>query len=185
MNLVKNNHVAVKPTPEAMAILAPYLSQGPFTMTREDVLHVTTVYSRVPLRGFEPSTQEFKATIQSCQVWYDPYMGIKDLVIVLQSPELEVRQRELSEKYGSESVYESYLPHLTLAYDIPDTNPKYRWFINEMMEVFSTRLKGTVLKFNQEYLESSSGIISVKDAAGQQLNYDVGPRVAVKNVKPV
>lgn len=152
--LIGDNHVAVKPLPDSWALFAPYLKTAPFRVVTEEDVHSSIIYSTTPISGYEPRPYNiYEAKIIGCKVWYDDYMGIKDLIVELDSPALKIRHQQILTDYGVESFYKEYVPHLTLAYDIPDYDRSYKWFINEMIDLCATRYRGQILRFSGEYIE--------------------------------
>lgn len=159
MLVIANNHVAVRPMDEEVKmLLEPYLRQCPFNAERPENVHATIAYTETSIQAslIDPS-KVYTATITGAQSWFDRYMGIKDFVITLESPDLIARHNELIEASGTKSVYDDYVPHIVLAYDIPNSTPRNRWWINDVIEQFNTRYKGTVIRFSGEYIEDSAG----------------------------
>ncbi len=177
MKTIENNHVAVKPLDDALAIVMPYMKASPYNSSNPNVLHSSIIYSTSPLLGFKPDTKrKYKAKIIGAQLWYDPYMGIKDLVIALDSPDLVNRQQEIVNKYRGVSIYQEYMPHLTLVYDITG---EFNYFVNEVLDAFASRYKGKVITFGDEYIESSSGMLN----QGSDVVPDTGLEMLVRPIK--
>lgn len=156
---IPNNHVAVKPLDtEVRLLLEPYLRQCPFRAERTEDLHSTIAYTQtsIPTELVDPAAV-YTGVITGAQIWFDKYLGIKDMVILLDSPSLVDRHNKLLSLSGAESVYDDYVPHITIAYDIPNSSSRYRWWINDVIERFATRYKGTVIRFSGEYIEDSAG----------------------------
>ena len=161
---IPNNHVAVRPMDaEVKLLLEPYVRQCPFRSERPENLHATIVYARSPIpeRLIQPGNV-YTAVIAGAKIWYDPYMEIKDVVILLDSLDLIERANQILSESNVQSVYDTYVPHMTLAYDIPNTNHRYRWWTNDVIERFNTRYKGTVIRFSEEFLEDSAGNVPVR-----------------------
>lgn len=168
MSLVtlKNNHVSVSLLDsEVKFIFDPYLRSAPFRAVRPENLYATIAYAdgSIPETLLRPD-DTYTATIKGAQIWWDSYLGIKDLVVLLDSPDLEKRHTEILHGTGIGSVYEAYVPHITLAYDIPNATSRYRWWINNILEVFDTKLKGTVLRLGSERLKDSAGTLPPRGA---------------------
>lgn len=83
-------------------------------------LHVTIVYSRVPVPDFEENSHveiTVDNTYSTLEVWNTP--SGKTLVLRLDCPYLELRFREAM-MAGATYDFEEYNPHITLSYDIGD-----------------------------------------------------------------
>lgn len=165
--MIENNHVFVSLPEDEQKLFAPYLKESPFPNSKSDTsfLHSSIIYAKSEIVDFEPRPEPYTATISGAEMWFDPYTGISDLVVLLDAPQLVARNAEIRNLYGVESFYETYVPHIALVYDVPSDHRKYKWFINEVVEVFTGRLKGQVLRLINETCESStySGSITPGD----------------------
>jgi len=168
LTTIPNNHVAVKPLDsEVRMLIEPYIRQCPFRAERPEDLHCSVAYaqSSIPTSMIDPNAV-YTGVIIGAQIWFDQYLGIKDMVILLDSKDLVDRHNKLLSDAGVASVYDDYVPHITIAYDIPNSSSRYRWWINDVIERFATRYKGTVIRFSGEYIEDSAGNVAVR---GQEL----------------
>lgn len=86
-----------------------------------DKLHITLLYSRVPLKSKYYVEDFFKP------IHVHPHkpeiFKVNDknvLVITIESEWLNLKHRILREQHGGSHDYPSYVPHITLSYDVPD-----------------------------------------------------------------
>jgi hypothetical protein len=94
-------------------------------------------------------------------MWYDVYLGIRDFVVLVDCDDLIKRQVEILQQSTTESVYSTYEPHFTLAYNVPPASrKKYRWWVNDIINKFSLDYVGKSLPFSNEQVASSSGYVT-------------------------
>lgn len=166
LKFIPNNHLFVTPLEqETRFLFQPYLVSCPFRSIRADELYASILFADkslvdVPLRP----DQTYSAFIKGAEIWWDSYVGIKDLVIMLDSPELEARRKEVLELSGARSAYPDYLPHIAIAFDIPNSTPKNRWWVNQVLQEFSTKHKGKLIRLSGETIQSSTGTFPTTDA---------------------
>lgn len=171
LTFIPNNHLFVTPLEQEVEfIFKPYLVSSPFRALRPEELHTSIVFADrsltdVPLRP----EQTYSAFIKGAEIWWDTYTGIKDLIIMLDAPELEARNQEVLKTSGARSAYPTYTPHIALAFDIPNSTPKNRWWINQILQDFATKHKGKLIRFSGETLQSSTGVFPVTDAQTEQV----------------
>lgn len=159
MAVIVNNHVAVSLVPEDEALMTQIMQGCPIQRTvRPEDMECTIIYANKSLTGFVPQPEIVHfATITGAQLWYDPVMKIRDLVVTLDSPSLAKRREEIIQQYGVESIYGTqYFPHMALVYSMPDYASSYKWWINTILNEFNAHYKGSVIRFSAEFVESTS-----------------------------
>ena len=172
MRVMQNNHVSVNLLDEDERVFESVLSGCPLPRrVAAKELDCTILYSDAPLLNFVPSPDLIHTTIiTGAQIWYDPVLRVKDLVVTLDAPTLLARRMEIMEQYGVKSLYGDFFPHMTLAYNVPDFNSSYKWWINSILNEFNDRYKNMPLRFTMERVEStglgfdSSGEVKTDDA---------------------
>lgn len=106
-----------------------YLLQGwmqamgiPKPVPLED-LHVTTLYSHVPVEVESVKERIFMALTDGYQIMRHRADKTDALVMLLWSPDLHARHKELIAAGGVHD-YPDFIPHMTLTYDVGDWNWK-------------------------------------------------------------
>ena len=158
---IPNNSLNVYPKDEETKfIFEPYLRSAPYDAVRPDQLFVSIALAVGALEGItiEPD-RVYSAFITGAEIWWDSYSDIKDLIITLESEELNIRHFEALARSNALSVYPEYKPHITLAFDIPNSNSRNRWWTNQIIQDFNTTHKGKLIRLSGEQLNSTSGII--------------------------
>lgn len=139
MEYIKNSTLVVKPTPSSVNFnIVPYLEQTPYStgVVTKDTLHVNIFRSKTQIQDSDlRKDASYRATVVGCKQWFNHLTRSRNIILVLDSPDLVERHRELSEIY--DSVFTKYLPHMTLAYDITHNAPRYRWWFNDLATVFN------------------------------------------------
>lgn len=164
ISAIPKNHVFARLQDEEVRLLfKPYLSQSPFRSVEPEDLTTTILCAEgsVSENLLRPEAI-YTATVVGAQTWWDSYLGVKDIVILLDSPDLLKRHAQIKDQSGLNSVYDTYVPHIVLAYDIPNPTPRNRWWFNEILQQFSTRYKGTVIRFSDESVEDSAGNLPIR-----------------------
>jgi len=159
MAVIQNNHVAVSLVAEDEKIMASIMQGCPIQRpVRPEDLECTIIYADKPIYDFVPQPGiVHSAVITGAQMWYDPVMKIRDLVVTLDAPTLVARRDEIMRTYGVESLYgEHYFPHMALVYNMPDFSSSYKWWINNILNDFNGKYKNFVLRFDNETIESTS-----------------------------
>lgn len=90
-------------------------------------MHITVIYSRKPMSGFEPKGKLDDPIIvkpDKLHIFQKSDSDNRVLVIKLKAPELKKRHNELMKEYKAEYDFDEYIPHLTLSYDCEDFDPK-------------------------------------------------------------
>jgi len=159
--LIPSNHISVYPKDaETKFIFEPYLSSCPFTSVLPENLFTSVALTRTPIFGVElDPNRVYSAFIKGAEIWLDSYSEIKDMIITLESPELELRHKQILEQSQTQSVYPNYVPHLALAFDVPNFSSRNRWWFNQVIEDFTTKYVGRLIRLHGENLQSSSGIV--------------------------
>jgi hypothetical protein len=162
LKLVPDNHLFAKlMLPEAKFIFEPYLDQAPYTTVWPEDLRVSIAYSVNPMINLIVQPEAiYSGFIDRAELWYDTYMNTKSLIIKLESPDLVARHKEVMAQTGAKSVYPEFIPHMTLAYSVPPTTRRNRWFTNQVINDFATKYRGQLLRFSGETLEASQGYIN-------------------------
>ena len=126
---VPNNSLVVYPKDtETRFIFEPYLSQAPYTPVRADQLFVSVALALSPLEGIRVDPDRvYSAFIKGAEIWWDSFSNIKDLIVTLESDDLEIRHNEALVSSNANSVYLQYTPNIALAFDIPNSTPRNRW----------------------------------------------------------
>jgi hypothetical protein len=156
--MVAHNHVAIKPPPYLHQVLVKLFEGTSVRAVAADMFHATIFYSKVPLMTFTPDpAKEFQAQLAGSRIWYDSYMGCHNLIVNLDSPDMEERNKEIEEKYNGVSVYPVYVTHLTMVYDIPMTHKRIS-ILNAFTDYMEDYLIGETITLTGEYLESTSGL---------------------------
>lgn len=92
--------------------------------TPPDKYHATLLFSKVPIKGYEPHgayKQALTATPKDVTIFGEG--DEKALVIVLNAPELVKRHKYLMNKHPEATWdYDEYIPHVTLSYNAGDFN---------------------------------------------------------------
>lgn len=109
----------------------------------EDELHVTIMYSRRGSPDLTPS-DTYKVANPSTFKLYGENKNC--LVLVLDSPDLEMRHAQLSQ-YGLAHSFDEYSPHITLTYDYQGENFDDEFLYDGNGELILT------LDFDKEYIE--------------------------------
>lgn len=158
---IANNSLSVSPKDtETRFIFAPYLRQSPYTSVPPEQLSVNIALARGSLDASSINPDRvYSAFIKGAEIWWDSYSDIKDLIITLESEELEQRNAEVLNRAGVNSVYPIYTPHMVLAFDIPNSTSRNRWWTNQVIEDFNTKHKGKLIRLTNEELNSTSGVV--------------------------
>ena len=155
---VPNNNVYVSPEPESVSYLFnEYLKSAPFKSCKLEDLPCTIVHAGTSIDPAKliGESSEYKAIICGAQIWLDPYLTTKRIVVILDSPELEARHEQILQLCGVKSLRTKFVPHITLAYDIPNSTRRNRWWVNQIINDFDTKYKGTILALSKEQIGSS------------------------------
>ena len=168
---VKNGHLFVRPLKKDIEFnIAEYLKITPFQSggVLPEELHVTIFRSAFPLVGVVTETNKnYRATVKGCQQWYNPASKTKNIVLILDSPELVERHKDVAEEnkdiYLTTEEKINYVPHMTLAYDIANNTHRYRWWFNDLANAFNSqdafhsggRYYGMTINFSGEEIEDS------------------------------
>ncbi len=159
LKFIPNNHLFVTPLAQEIEFLfKPYLVSSPFKALLPEELHASVLFAdrslvNTPLMP----AQIYSAFIKGAEIWWDTYSGIKDLIILLDSPDLEKRHNEVLAVSGAHSAYPAYSPHMAISFDIPNSTSRTRWWVNQIIQDFSTKHKGKLIRFSNETLQSSTG----------------------------
>lgn len=118
-NDVQPRYVAVKPDAATVhrikTIVKNYKVPNPISGAK---LHTTLIYSRTPTK--EAKLQPhlvFTARFDKFDV-FESRGGERCLVMKLESQDLQARHKQLMNELGASYDYPTYLPHITLSYDI-------------------------------------------------------------------
>ena len=167
MAIIQNNHVSVSLIPEDEKVMA-YVMAGctlPRPVEVED-MHVSLLYAKRPIMGFSPKSDiVHSCEITGASITYDPVIKAKNLVVTFDAPSLLQRRNEIMAHYRVDSIFnEAFVPQMVIVFNMPDFNSTYKPWINQMMNDFNTKWKGTFLRFSGELLESTD---SGMDASGE------------------
>lgn len=117
-------YAAASVLPESRDIIAEYVYHiGIPNPLDPELYHCTIMYSRKPHPDFEP-IEYGKLQTQISHFLIFPSRCPVDgsvqqaLVAVLDSPMLEARHHHIREVHGATYDYPSYIPHITLSYDV-------------------------------------------------------------------
>jgi len=120
-------YVAVRPDPTTITLLNSLASQYNVpNPLRPEKMHCTLIYSRTPT--IIPQVQVhriYKSTIEKFDI-FNTRDGKRCLVAKLRSTDLQIRHNELMTELEASYDFPSYLPHITLSYDVGpdfDINP--------------------------------------------------------------
>jgi hypothetical protein len=106
--------------------------------------HATFLYSEAgDYREIEPKSGQYQAKIKDIEVW-DTHD--KCVVLILSSPSLEERHKQLMDLHKLEWDYPHYIPHITICYDI---QPK-----KEPLSNLKDKLVGRSLVLVNEQIEA-------------------------------
>lgn len=121
-------------------------------------LHTTIIYSKKPAVNLNVSDLKlnakkfFIATIKEITTWVDN-KNVRYLGILLVSPDLVSENKRLM-GFGFVSDFDSYMPHITLAYNtsIDHTDEDYVEIFEELNKMFANRAD-CVLQLTNEHIE--------------------------------
>lgn len=162
--IIQDSYVFVKPIAYDVEYnIVPFLKSCPLqgkTPVREEDLHLTLCRTKQPLYHFKPHSEViYEGRVKGAEVWLSPLTKKSNLVILIDSPELVERRREILEKTKSEDMYPVFVPHITMAYDLPANYPNARWWKNEILTKFNKTLGsnyfGLKIRFKGEQVGSS------------------------------
>ena len=172
IKFIPNNHLFVTPLEqETRFLFTPYLVSCPYRAVRPEEMYASILFADRSLAGIPTRPEQvYSAFIKGAQIWWDPVAGIKDLIILLDSPELEARRNEVLEASGSKSANAEYSPHIALAFDIPNSTIRNRWWVNQVIQDFSTKHKDRLIRFSGETIHSSTGSFPIDDSNSQTIN---------------
>lgn len=116
----RGTYIAVNPVNSTRALLADWLLDNPIpNPISPKEMHVSLLYSRTPIRP-TLSTNEFHADAVKFKVFKDSN-GLNALAVVLDAPEITQRHEHFI-RLGATHDFPTYVPHLTVSYDIGDFN---------------------------------------------------------------
>lgn len=85
--------------------------------------HCTLIYSRKPtLEPVDQIHRIYKATINKFDI-FNTRDGKRCLVLKLSSTDLQVRHKELMTELDASYDFPTYIPHITMSYDVGDFDP--------------------------------------------------------------
>jgi len=91
------------------------------TSIKKEEIHITLIYSKKGISNKEWNNNKLFIDESATPIKLDWLGHEKDcLVLLLNSPYLIKRNKEITKKYGAISDYTTYHPHVTLAYNIKD-----------------------------------------------------------------
>lgn len=117
----KGTYVASTLSDETIENLKKYIKDNKIPGGVND-FHITLIYSRKPLPKFVPEKQydpPITGKFDKLHV-FDEDNEDKCLVIKLNCPRLYQRHHMIRAKHGATHDFETYIPHITLSYDIKD-----------------------------------------------------------------
>lgn len=142
--IIKNSHVTVKPFKyDVDYSIVPFLTSCPFSKgaVMPQDLSVTVFKGIKPFSDLEVNQNSvFSARIIGAQTWFSQLSKKTNVVIKLESRELIDRNFELSKL--NTDVASIYVPHLTIAYDIPAPVADMRWWLNDILNKFNQGAEG-------------------------------------------
>jgi len=106
----------------------------------EHDLHVTLLYSRVPMPGYAPDPELVHDALVGLPDIFTTSEGKKCLVLKITGPTILRRHTELHSLYGGTYDFPKYTPHITLSYD-------FRGDVGSLTSI------STIMKFGQEFSE--------------------------------
>jgi len=153
----KNNRVSLKLVESDRVSLANIVSQCPFNNpVKAEDFRVTLLYSKTSIENFVPENKMHNTVITGASIWYDDYYGINSLVITLDAPTLHNRRQEIIKQYNAMPLSENYVPHITLVYNLPPwKRPKYRWWVNQVIDNFEMNYKNKIIRLYGEEIQST------------------------------
>lgn len=86
-------------------------------------VHCTVLYSKKPISGFVAlgdKVPQYEIAFSRYDVFRDRKSGNNSLVMVLDCDELIEHHTEYMDQYGASWDFPTYIPHITLSYDIGD-----------------------------------------------------------------
>ena len=101
---VGGTYVAVVPTAATQALLQAWAAEN--SVTLDDELHTTVLYSRVPL-AVQPCTDEFQAKFTGFKTLGDKIVALLDCQALIARHEQFIAQ-------GGTHDFKSYIPHISL-----------------------------------------------------------------------
>jgi hypothetical protein len=152
-NTTVGNHVVTLPTPETLRRLEDILMSSPLEINPFETFHVTLyVAPDLMMQEFaiRPSEQ-YLGQVINFYPWYDSFDHSSKLVAFLDSPQMVLRNIELS---GGTSRY-SYQPHLTFVSKMPPLSMSIKPFIVSVADTLV--LNEGPFTFQGEYVLDSSG----------------------------
>lgn len=158
----KNNRVYLDIVREDKDALANLVSQCPFNPVLPENLAVSLIYSKSSIENFKPKDTIHNVVIAGARVWFDPYYRINSFVILLDAPSLVKRRNEIIKEYDAIPFFSEYVPHITVVYNLPPyKRPKYRWWVNQMIDTFESRHKGNIIRLKNESVQSTDDKIFI------------------------
>lgn len=111
-------YIAVLPNEKTEKAIKKFQDKYLKNVKANDELHTTLIYSNKPQKEkIQPNNNTYAAHFAG----FDLFGEEKDtLVMKLSSDALSSRNKDLTKKYNFVSDYDSYNPHITLAYDVKD-----------------------------------------------------------------
>ena len=153
MAIIDNNHVSVTLIPEDMKALGLITHDSPLQrIVRPEDMQCSIIYAKAPITGFVPKPDVIYSTVVTgAQIWYDPVIKSRDLVVTLDAPSIVERRNEIMKTHNAEPTDDvHFFPHITLVYSMPDYAHNYKWWINLILETFNVRFKDVVIRFSNE-----------------------------------
>lgn len=114
-------YMAVRPDPTTIAYLQQVIKDHNIPSPHSaEKMHCTLIYSRTPTPIPQCQTHRiYKANLSKFDV-FNTQDGKRCLVAKLSSPDLIARHNELMIELDASYDHPTYLPHITLSYDIGD-----------------------------------------------------------------
>lgn len=152
----ERDHVIVVPTPETSNEIQLYMKGCPFDHQTADTWHVTLYVgqSEIP-RSILQYGRVYRAKGLGVDYWYDNQLQRTNLVITMESEDLQRRHEEIMLQTGIMPTAKEFVPHLTLVYGLPQLSPSIKSFKNSL--AMTMHRLGDTLMFTGETLVDSGG----------------------------
>lgn len=152
--IILNNAITTKPEAVARLLLDPYLRASPFpNPPRFEDLFLTIFSSDVTIDDtFVFPEAKYIGMIIGAEYEYNQDTRSTELSILIDALQLKTRRDNLSKVLNRD--YNETLK-LTLIHNLTGTDTNHhKWWINQILNDFNTKNRGSLIPFNGEFLET-------------------------------
>lgn len=152
--IVFNNAVITKPANTMRLLLEPYLKACPFPNPPRFEDLFLTIYSggiTIP-KNIVFADSSFIGIVLGAEYEYNADTRSSEVSILLDSLPIKTRRYNLASALGTSEV--SGIVKLTLLHNLTGADTDKKWWINQVINEFCTKNKGTLIAFTNEFLET-------------------------------